>query len=87
MIITLQKRNTLELPRELRQALKLEPGASLEVHVEKGRLVLTPVALGPPTLRLSKTGEAKEAEADAEIRQGRTCRFENVEELIEDLDG
>ena len=79
MIVTLQARNTVTIPRELRTALCLEPGDPLEVHVEQGRLVLTPVAVVPRSVQLSETGSAKEAEADEDIRHGRVSIFESAE--------
>lgn len=85
MVVTLQTRNTITIPQELRRALKLEPGAPLDIRVEQGSLVLTPVAVVPRTLHLSSTGEAKEAEAEADVRAGRVSRYEDEHALLEDL--
>ena len=85
MILTLQSRNTITVPQELRQPLGLEPGDPLEAHIERGRLVLTPVAVIPRSLHLSPSGEAKEAEAEADIREGRLSRFDSAEELLQSL--
>ncbi len=85
MIITLKARNTITIPLELRRSLQLKPGDPLEAHVEDGNLVLTPVAVVPRNLQLTESGEAKEAEADADLRNGRTARFESAEALLEDL--
>lgn len=82
MIVTLQSRSTLTIPQELRKALRLEPGDPLEATVEAGRLVLTPVAVVPRTLRLTPSGEAKEAEAEADLRAGRISSFESAEDLL-----
>lgn len=87
MIITVQARNNVTIPRLLRDQLKLEPGTPLEARVDKGSLVLTPVAVVPRVLRLSEKGEAKEREADEDIRQGRVTVFDSAEELLADLDG
>lgn len=86
MIVVLQSRNTLTIPRELREALDLEPGCALEMDIEDGRLVVTPVAVVPKTLRLTASGEAKEAEADEDIRAGRVASYATAEALIADLD-
>ena len=37
-------------------------------------------------LRLSKSGEAKEAEAEADLKAGRVLLFEDVTELLIDLE-
>ena len=85
MIITVQARHTLTIPRSLRKTLRLEPGDPVEAKVEGGRLVLTPVAVVPRSLHLTPSGEAKEAEADADVRAGRVRSFDSAEELLDDL--
>jgi bifunctional DNA-binding transcriptional regulator/antitoxin component of YhaV-PrlF toxin-antitoxin module len=85
MILTLQSRNTLTVPREIRQALALQPGDPLDAQIEQGRLVLTPVSVVPRSIRLSESGEAKERSADADIREGRVSTFASAEELLENL--
>ena len=86
MIVTLQSRNTITVPLEVRRALHLEPGDPLEARVDEGRLVLTPVAIVPRSLRLSESGAAKEAEADDDVREGRIEVFETAAAIQDDLD-
>ena len=86
MIVTLQSRNTITVPLEVRRALHLEPGDPLEAQVDKGRLVLTPVAVVPRSLRLSESGAAKEAEAEEDLREGRVEVFESAVAITDDLD-
>ena len=57
----------------------------MEVQIEHGRLVLTPVAVVPRSDQLSDTGRAKEAQAEEDIRHGRVSVFESAEALLEDL--
>ena len=85
MIVTLSSRSTLTLPADVRKGLRLEPGDALDVTVQDGSIMVTPVAVVPRTLALSKTGERKEAEASAQIRAGKTEVFETAEALLEDL--
>jgi AbrB family looped-hinge helix DNA binding protein len=87
MIITLQARNTVTIPQELRRTLDLRPGDPLEVHVENGRLILDPVAVVPRSLRLTASGDAKEAEADEDIRRRRLTEAESAAALLRELDG
>lgn len=47
MKATLDKSGRLLLPKALREALNLKPGDTLEVTLEEGHLVLTPL---PPAL-------------------------------------
>jgi bifunctional DNA-binding transcriptional regulator/antitoxin component of YhaV-PrlF toxin-antitoxin module len=86
MIITVQTRSTLTIPLELRRALHLEPGDPLEARIEGGSLILTPVAVVPRLWTLSAAGEAKEAEADQEVRAGRVRTFEDAADLLAHLE-
>ncbi|NJL27886.1 MAG: AbrB/MazE/SpoVT family DNA-binding domain-containing protein [Thermoanaerobaculia bacterium] len=86
MILTLQARNTLTIPQELRKALRLKPGEPLDARIERGSLVLTPVAVVPRTLALSGSGEALEAEADVDVREGRISTYDSAAALLEDLE-
>ena len=85
MIITLQKRGTITVSKEMRDKLGIEPGDPLDVTIEEGRLVLTPVDMIPRTIRLTPKGEKREAEADEDIRQGRVTQFDTVEEMLKDF--
>lgn len=85
MVIMMQKRGTITIAREYREKLGLSPGDPLDVTVEKGRLVLTPVAVIPRTLKLTPKGEHKEAEADDDIKQGRVVRYDSAEEMLKDF--
>ena len=86
MIVTLQTRSTLTIPREMRERLGISPGDPLEAEVEEGRLVLTPVAVVPRKLFLSETGKVKEAQADKDVERGRTRVFESTRDLLDDLE-
>ncbi len=86
MIVTLQSRNTITVPLEVRRALRLEPGDPLEANVEGGRLVLTPVAVVPRSLCLSEDGAAKESAAEEDLREGRVEVFETADAILGDLD-
>ena len=86
MILTLQKRGTITVTRELREKLGVEPGDMLKADVKNGHLVLTPVDVIPRSLVLTPKGEKKEAEAEEDIKHGRVKSFNSVEELFKDLE-
>lgn len=74
MKATLDKSGRLLLPKALREALNLKPGDTLEVTLEEGHLVLTPLPPAP----LRRKGKALVAEvypesenAVEELRQER----------------
>lgn len=87
MILTVQGKGTITISQELRRALGIQPGDPLDARVESGRLVLTPVAIVPRTLSLTDSGKAKEDEADADIRRGRYRVFDDLPDLMGDLNG
>ena len=47
LIVQLNKRGQLTLPAEVRRALGLEPGDTLLLRVEKGKVVLEPAVVLP----------------------------------------
>ncbi|MBI5189844.1 MAG: AbrB/MazE/SpoVT family DNA-binding domain-containing protein [Nitrospirae bacterium] len=64
MIITLSARGTITIPQEIRKKLGIVPGDPLDITVEKGCLVLTPVAIVPKTPKQTKSGMRKKADAE-----------------------
>jgi bifunctional DNA-binding transcriptional regulator/antitoxin component of YhaV-PrlF toxin-antitoxin module len=86
MIVTLRTRSTLIIPQEVRRELALEPGSSLDLRVERGRLILTPIGGRERSIRLSASGVAKEAAADADIDAGRVTEYASSAALLEDLE-
>lgn len=86
MILTLQKRGTITVTRELRNKLGIEPGELLEADIENGRLILTPVSVIPRTLTLTDGGEKKIKEAEEDINHGRVKTFDSADELLKELE-
>ena len=63
MLITIDKRGSINLPAAVRKELNLDKGAYLDLTVMKGgTLVLNPVAVYP-TVQLSESGLKKIQEA------------------------
>lgn len=63
MLITVDKRGSINLPKTLRKELGIESGSYLNLKVEEGgAIVLHPVAVYP-SIRLSAQGIAKHKEA------------------------
>ena len=85
MIITLQSRSSITVPRELREKLGIGPGDLLDAVIDHGRLVLTPVAVVPRTLSLTESGLRKEADVDEDIKRGRVKSFTDEEALLKHL--
>jgi AbrB family looped-hinge helix DNA binding protein len=85
MIISINSRGTLTLPAEFRKKLALKEGDHLEITIDKGKIVITPVAIVPKIFILSEKGRNKEKEADKEIKAGKIKSFFSAEALIKDL--
>jgi len=63
MLITVDKRGSINIPKTLRKELGIESGSYLNLEVEEGgAIVLQPVSVYP-LIRLSKKGLAKLVEA------------------------
>jgi len=63
MLITIDKRGSINLPTSVRKELNLDKGAYLDLKVMKGgTIVLNPVAVYP-TVQLSESGLEKIGEA------------------------
>ena len=63
MLITIDKRGSINLPADVRKSLGLQPGTHLDLQVVKGgALMLNPVVIYP-SIRLSERGIDKLREA------------------------
>ncbi len=61
MRVTIDRAGRLVVPKPLRDELKLEPGATLELRAREGRLELEPVAV---PMRLVRRGKGLVATTD-----------------------
>ena len=63
MLVTIDKRGSINLPSKIRKEMGLDTGTHLDIEVlEGGSIVLTPVAIYP-IVKLSEKGLKKLAEA------------------------
>lgn len=85
MVVHLNQRATLTIPLETRKELGIEPGDTLEIQVQKGKMILTPVSIIPKTLGLTEKGTIKEGVANREIREGKVKNFDSIRDLLKDL--
>jgi len=71
MLVTIDKRGSINLPSRIRKEMGLDTGTHLDIEVlEGGSIVLTPVAIYP-TVKLNEKGLKKLAEA----RKGGTVKM------------
>lgn len=63
MLITVDKRGSINLPKTLRKELGIESGSYLNLKIEEGGAILLQPVSVYPSIRLSKKGIAKIEEA------------------------
>ncbi|MDI6907931.1 MAG: hypothetical protein QMC81_10680 [Thermoanaerobacterales bacterium] len=85
--VQVQKRGVISLGL-VKDHLRIAEGDILRVEIEGGRIILSPMVLVPAEQAYfwSEEWQAAEKEAEYDIRNGRTRSFENVDDLLEDLD-
>jgi len=86
-LVQVREKAQITLPSKIRQALGIKQGDYLEAEVEGNKIVLIPKILvdKAETVTLSKKGEEMLDEALKDVRKGNVRKFDNVEELIDDL--
>lgn len=83
----LKKRGQLTIPKSIRDALKLEENAQLDVTIENGAIVLQPVITiaKDQAWFWSDEWQEGEREAEEEIKSGNVATFNSLDDLFDDL--
>lgn len=86
-ITRVSPKHQITIPKEVFDTLHLEEGDFLDVEVKGDKIVITPKKLIPKEQAWFWTREWQEMEkeADEAIKAGRVKEFDEVEELIKDL--
>lgn len=87
MLLTVRKNAQITLPAAIRRKAHVEEGDLLEAEVKDDVIILRPKKLIDKSQAWYWTKEWQEAEreADEDIAAGRVKEFDNVEDLIKDL--
>jgi antitoxin MazE len=87
MLLTVRKNAQITLPAGIRRKAHIEEGDILEAEVRGDEIILKPKKLIDKSQAWYWTKEWQEAErqADEDIAAGRVKEFDNVEDLIKDL--
>ncbi len=87
-LIRVKANGQITLPASLRRAIQLELGDYVEIKVVGDSLVLTPRVLVDKSQAYfwTEAWQAGERQADADIAAGRVAAFDDVDDLIADLD-
>ncbi len=84
-VIKVIRNGQITLPKEFREALGIDEGQILEAELEESRIILKPVAFVERGPSLSSKGKKKVAEALEAYKKGESKAFDNVNDLIKDL--
>ncbi len=86
-ITRISPKRQITIPAQVFQTLQLEVGDYLEACASKGALILRAQKFIPKSQAWfwTKEWQAKEREADQDIKAGRVKKFTHIEDLIKDL--
>ena len=88
-VIRVIRNGQITLPKEFRDALGVKEGDILEAEMKENQMVLKPKILidkiPESEFELSEQGKKKVKEAFENIKRGTVKKFDNVEDLIKDL--
>ena len=84
-VVKILRHGQITLPKEIRKILGVEEGDLLEVGLENARVFLQPKILVDKQTVLSETGEIKIKEALGALEKGEVKEFDNVDDLISEL--
>jgi len=84
-VVKILRHGQITLPKEIRKILGVEEGDLLEVGLEDSRVFLQPKVLVDKQTVLSEAGEIKIKEALEALKKKEVKEFDNVDDLINEL--
>jgi AbrB family looped-hinge helix DNA binding protein len=87
MLIEFKQKSQVTIPKALVEELGLKVGDKLDIDIEDGKLVITPVVIIPKSQEWFYTPEwqAKEKEVNKQLEECRLNVADSKEELYRDL--
>lgn len=88
MVTELRSKSQITLPASIVKKLDLKIGDKIELNIEDGKIVITPVITVPKSQAWywAKKWQDMEKQADIDRELGEVKKFDNVDDLLEDLD-
>jgi AbrB family looped-hinge helix DNA binding protein len=88
MITQLREKSQITIPKEVIRKLNLKAGDSIDIDVEDNKIILKPVVVIPKDQAWfwSRDWQQNEEQADKDIKNGKSEKFNSVQELFDDLD-
>jgi len=84
-VVKILRHGQITLPKEIRKILGVEEGDLLELGLENARVFLQPKVLVDKQTILSQTGEIKIKEALEALERKEIKEFDNIDDLIKEL--
>jgi AbrB family looped-hinge helix DNA binding protein len=84
-VVKILRHGQITLPKEIRKILGVEEGDLLELGLENARVFLQPKILVDKQTVLSETGEIKIKEALEALERKEIKEFDNIDDLIKEL--
>jgi AbrB family looped-hinge helix DNA binding protein len=84
-VVKILRHGQITLPKEIRKILGVEEGDLLELGLENARVFLQPKILVDKQTLLSKAGQIKINEALEALKKKEIKEFDDVEDLISEL--
>ena len=86
--VSVQRRNLISLPKEIRDRLKIAEGDTLEVRVEDNKIIMEPYKLIPSSQAYfwADKNQKDMIEAKNDVDSGRVREFSNVDKFLKGLD-
>ena len=85
-LVKVKNKFQITIPTKVRDEMHIKEGDILEIKAKGETIVIKPKALVDKGSALSPKGEKKVMEALEDVKKGRVKKFDNVEDLIKDLD-
>lgn len=88
MLVNVMEKGLVTLPKKIRDKLNIAPGDTVDVEVRDGEVVLRPVKVIPKSQAYFWTERVQKRirESEKDLEAGRYKEFEDVDELIRELD-
>jgi AbrB family looped-hinge helix DNA binding protein len=84
-LVKILRHGQITLPKEIRKILGVEEGDLLEVGLENARVFLQPKVLVDKETMLSEAGKIKIKEALKALKKKEIKEFDNIDDLINEL--
>lgn len=86
--VSVQRRNLISLPREIRERLNIHEGDVLDIRIEGNKIVMEPYKLIPTSQAYfwAETTQKDMMEAKRDVNAGKVREFLNIDEFMKGLD-